>query len=180
MGSRGVVADDRHVRGARNQQPDAAAAASAFPVRRWLEARRTVLALGRGDVRRTLRSRPHELGTDDVLDLLYAVPLTLCALELGLLGRSRGGRAGADAGPRRGARRAAHMSVAGTARRGLAFLVIGGVAGTVWRTDARRPPAPVPSALLGPDAGPSRCRRRSAGDARRAGAGARLVTGRAS
>ena len=113
--------------GARGQPNNLAAVASAFPVRRWLEARRTVLARGGRVVRRDLRLEPDQLRRDrsdqsvlhrsDCVSRARARPAGRClgaaCLALALVGVWA---LGTDA----------DISALGVVVRALAFLAVGG------------------------------------------------------
>jgi hypothetical protein len=102
---------------------------SVFPVRRSLEGRQAVLIAAGAMFGALLTVDLAVANTTDLIDVLYAVPVVLAALELGLLGGIGAalcalllGVAGMlDAGSR--------ITLADVVGRGIAFVVIGGVAG---------------------------------------------------
>lgn len=115
--------------GAANQPHGVPAGAAVFPVRRWLETRRTVLAVAAAMFAGLFVVDLVSTDTTDLIDVLYAVPVTLCGLELGLLG-GIGAALLALVLVRVGALDTrVQMSVAATLGRGIAFLAVGGMTG---------------------------------------------------
>jgi signal transduction histidine kinase len=116
-------------RGARGQQISAAAVASAFPVRRWLEARWFVLVAAAAMFVGVFVLRQTNSDASGAIALLYTVPVAVIALELGMfaglgaaaLALALVGIWAIDAH--------AHLGVVGVMTRAVAFGMVGGIAG---------------------------------------------------
>jgi len=115
--------------GPRGRQSAVAAAASTFPVRRTLEARRMVLAAAVAMFAVVFVLGHVMSDTTEVVDVLYAVPVTLAALELGLVGGIGAAALAAILVLVGMLDVQAHVSASAAVGRAFAFLVIGVVAG---------------------------------------------------